>query len=416
MGRTMIEKILSRAAGGRDVKQGDVVVCDVDTIIMLDLAFTTASEPLPIKMDHPERVVIMFDHSVPAPTIADADGQARGRRFVRDWEVQRFFDIGRHGIVHQVILEKGLAPPGSVVACTDSHTCAAGALNAAGRGLGRLEMVQLMCTGKTWYRVGPTVRYEFVGARQPGVYGKDVFLHIAGKFGDHINQNVEFGGPGLVDLGIDDRSTIATMCAEISAEFATFPCDETTRRYLEGIGISQYEAVDPDEDAEYAAVREVDLSEVQPMVALPGHVPGNTVPASDVGERTIDQAFIGSCSNGKLTDLRSAADIVRGKQVADGVRFIITPASQAVYLEAVRAGYVETLTEAGAVVTNSTCGACWGGSMGVLGTDEVCVTSSTRNFKGRMGAASAQVFLASSATVAASALTGRITDPRSIDT
>jgi 3-isopropylmalate/(R)-2-methylmalate dehydratase large subunit len=411
MGGTIIEKILSRASGGGVVRPGDLVVCDVDRIVMLDLHFTTESEPLPARMDHPERVTIIMDHSIPAPTIADAGGQQRAREFVREWGIGSFYDIGRHGIVHQVLLEEGLAPPGSVVACSDSHTCAAGALNAAGRGMGRLEMVQIMCTGKTWYRLGPTVRYNFTGRKRPGVFGKDVFLHIAGQYGDHVNQNIEFGGPGLADLTIDDRSTIATMCAEVSAEFATFPCDEVTEAHLRAVGAAGYQPAAPDDDAAYLDVREVDLADVEPMISLPDYVPGHTLPVTQLTGQGIDQAFIGSCANGKLTDIASAALILQGRAVADGVRLIVTPASQQIYLQAVKLGYVQTLIEAGAVVTNSTCGACWGGSMGVLGPGERCVTSSTRNFKGRMGATDASIYLASSATVAASAITGHLTDP-----
>jgi 3-isopropylmalate/(R)-2-methylmalate dehydratase large subunit len=412
MGATIIEKILANASGLDRVNVGDILVCEVDTIMMLDLAFTTASEPLPKRMDHPERVVVILDHSVPAPTIADADGQRVARQFVKDWGIDRFFDIGNHGIVHQLALEKGLARPGEVVACTDSHTCAVGAANAAGRGMGRLEMVQIMCTGKTWYKLAPTVLYRFAGAKPAGVYGKDVFLHIAGVHGDHVNQNVEFGGPGLSNLTMDDRATIATMCAEISAEFATFPYDAVLGEYLASVGVTDPKPVHPDEDATYLDIRDVNLSDIQPMVARPEYVPGNTVPVSEVSAQKIDQAFIGSCANGKLTDIASAAAIMRGRKVADGVRLIVTPASTQIYLDSLRLGYVETLVAAGAVVTNSTCGACWGGHMGVVGSKEVCVTSSTRNFKGRMGAADAEIYLASSATVAASAVTGHLTDPR----
>jgi len=273
-------------------------------------------------------------------------------------------------------------------------------------------MLQVLCTGKTWYRVGPTIRYELVGELPPGAYGKDVFLAIAGRYGEHSNKNVEFGGPGLATLRLDDRSTIATMFAEVSAEFATFPADQLVLDFLAGRCREPFEPVTSDADASYAAVRQVNLADVVPYVARPDYVPHNTVPVTQLEEVRIDQAFVGSCANGKLEDIRIAAEVVRGERVHAGVRFLVTPASQKVYLQAVRLGYVETLVEAGAVVTNSTCGACFGYHMGVVGAGETCVTSSTRNFKGRMGSPESRVFMASSATVAASAIAGRIVDPR----
>jgi 3-isopropylmalate/(R)-2-methylmalate dehydratase large subunit len=409
---TMIEKILARSSGNQQVRVGDIVVSDVDKVIQLDLGFTTRTEPLPRKLTHPERVAVILDHAAPAPSIADADGHRAARAFVKRHGIKRFFDIGNQGIVHQVLLEQGLALPGQVLACTDSHTCASGAVNCAARGLGRLEMLQILCTGKTWYRVSPTIRYEFFGEKPHGVYGKDVFLAIADEYGEHSNCNVEFGGPGLTELTLDDRATIATMFAEVSAEFATFPADQLVLDFLASRTQEAFEPVEPDADATYADVRRIDLSLLVPYVSLPDYVPHNTLPVTDLDEVAIHQAFVGSCANGKLEDLRIAAEVVRGHRVHDGVRFIVTPASQQVYLEAVRRGYVETLAEAGAVVTNSTCGACFGYHMGVLGAGETCVTSSTRNFKGRMGSPDALVFMASSATVAASALAGRIVDPR----
>ncbi|MBI4507913.1 MAG: 3-isopropylmalate dehydratase large subunit [Chloroflexi bacterium] len=412
MGMPMIEKILARSAGRDRVRPGEIVVCEVDRVVMLDLSFTAATEPPPKRLANPSRVAVILDHGAPAPSVIDAAGHQKAREFVQRFGVGRFYDIGHHGICHQVILEEGLALPGQVLACSDSHTCASGAVNCAARGLGRIEVLQILCTGKTWYRVAPTVRYELVGRLAPGVYGKDVFLSIAGRHGDHVNQNVEFGGPGLPGLALDDRSTIATMCAEISAEFATFPADQVVLDYLRGRADEPFAPVDPDLDADYLDVRRVELGQIEPYVSRPDFVPHNTLPVGEVGDVPIHQAFVGSCANGKLQDLRIAAEILRGRRVHPGVRCIVTPASQRVYLEAVRRGYVETLVEAGAVVTNSTCGACFGYHMGVLGPGEVCVTSSTRNFKGRMGSPESRVYLASSATVAASAVEGRIADPR----
>jgi 3-isopropylmalate/(R)-2-methylmalate dehydratase large subunit len=247
------------------------------------------------------------------------------------------------------------------------------------------------------------------------VFGKDIFLHLASVAGSVEGHNIEFGGPGVTELSLDDRATLATMAAELSAEFATFPADDKLIEHLRTIDTTTHQHFEPassDPDARYAATYEISLSELRPYVARPDFIPRNTMPVADFDEKVvIDQAFVGSCANGKLEDLRIAAQVVRGRSVAPGVRFIVTPASQRVLKEAVRLGYVETLLEAGAVVTNSTCGACYGGHMGVLGPGEVCITSSTRNFKGRMGSPSARIYMASSATVAASAIAGYISDP-----
>jgi 3-isopropylmalate/(R)-2-methylmalate dehydratase large subunit len=272
-----------------------------------------------------------------------------------------------------------------------------------------------MTKGVIWYPVSPTIRYEFTGALPPHVSGKDVFFHIAHVFGAHNAISIEFGGPALAALTMADRRTIATMSAELGAEFAIFDYDAVTEAYLAGRLDRPATPVAPDADADYFAVRRVDLSEIEPSIILPDSVPGNGLPLSALKDSIrIDQAFIGSCANGLIEDLRVAADIVRGRQIAPHVRFIITPGSQAVYLQAMREGLLETLIEAGALVTNSTCGACYGYHMGVLAPGEVCITASTRNFKGRMGSAAARIYLGSPATVAASALAGEIADPRKL--
>jgi 3-isopropylmalate/(R)-2-methylmalate dehydratase large subunit len=406
----MIEKILARSAGLDEVRAGQTVVCDVDMTVMVDLQFAT-SWIQPLRIHNPDKVAVIMDHAIPAPTIQDAEGGPLARRFVTDFGIERFYDVGRHGICHQVIAENGLARPGEVLACTDSHTCAGGAYNTAARGLGPVEVYSILCTGQTWFTVAPTIRYELVGTKPQVVSGKDVFLHIAGRWGDATNHNLEFGGPGVATLPMNDRRTIATQGAEISADFSTFGVDDICREFLAEHTDRPYTPADPDTDAAYADVREIDLSALEPYVARPGTVSHNSFPVSQLEDVKLDQCFIGSCANGQLEDLRIAAEIVAGHSVAPGVRLLVTPASQKVYLDAVRLGYVETLAEAGAVVTNSTCGACFGYHMGVVGAGEVCLTASTRNFKGRMGSPDADIYMASPATVAASALTGRITDP-----
>ncbi len=414
MSMTIIEKILARRAGLEEAHAGDVVVCDVDMTVLIDLQFATLWQD-PTRIADPDRLAVIMDHAVPAPSIGDADGGVRARAFVKRFGIERFFDVGRHGICHQVIAENGLARPGEILTCTDSHTCAAGAYNSAARGLGPIEVYSIMCTGKTWFQVAPTIRYELLGAMPEVVSGKDIFLHIAGTYGDATNHNLEFGGPGLASVPMNDRRTIATQGAEVSADFTTFPADEICLDFLqERIG-ERPEPVDAGPDAVYVDVRQVDLSALTPWVARPGKVADNALPISELERRKVDQCFIGSCANGQIEDLRIAAEMLRGRRVAPGVRLIVTPASQAVYAQAVREGYVEALADAGAIVTNSTCGACFGYHMGLLGAGEVCITASTRNFKGRMGSPAAEIYMASPRTVAAAAIAGEIIDPSEVN-
>lgn len=413
MGMTIIEKIFARKAGLDSVSVGDTVVVDVDMTVLIDLQFATMWLQ-PLKIHDPDKLAIVMDHAVPAPTLKDAEGGPRARKFAADFGIERFYDVGRHGICHQVIAENGLARPGEVLACTDSHTCAGGAYNTAARGLGPAEIYSIMCTGSTWFQVSPTVRYELVGAKPDAVSGKDIFLHIADEYGDCANLNLEYGGPGLASIPMHDRRTIATQGAEVSADFSTFEPDDILTAFLDDRGVSGYQAAAADTDASYHAVRRVDLGTLEPYVAKPGTVSHNGVPVSALGRQKVDQAFIGSCANGQLEDLQIAANVLRGKTVAPGVRLLVTPASQAVYREAMRLGYLQDIADAGGVVTNSTCGACFGYHMGVVGAGEVCITASTRNFTGRMGSTDAEIFMASPATVAASAIAGYITDARSV--
>ncbi|MFE3226525.1 aconitase/3-isopropylmalate dehydratase large subunit family protein [Nocardia sp. NPDC059228] len=413
MGMTMIENLLARKAGVPRVRPGDLVTVDVDMCVLIDLQFATLWQQ-PRRIHDPRKVAVVMDHAVPAPSLKDAAGGPKARKFVADFGIEHFYDVGRHGICHQVIAENGLARPGEVLACTDSHTCAGGAYNTAARGLGPAEVYSILCTGATWFELAPTVRYELTGALPPEVSGKDVFLFLADTYGDATNQNLEFGGPGLPTVPLNDRRTIATQAAEISADFATFGVDELLREFLAARGVTDFIAAEADSDAEYADIRTIDLSGLEPYVARPGTVSRNGVPVSQVEPRRIDQAFIGSCANGQLEDLRIAARILRGRTVAPGVRLLVTPASQQVYRDAMRLGYLQDIADAGGVVTNSTCGACFGYHMGVVGPGEVCLTSSTRNFTGRMGSTEAEIYMAAPATVAASAITGYITDPRSV--
>jgi 3-isopropylmalate/(R)-2-methylmalate dehydratase large subunit len=416
MGMTMAHKVLAAHSGEKTVTPGQLVVTEVDLVVMADSVFYKTAERLPndlLKVAHPERVAVLLDHAIPAPTVNAAAAHKRAREHTARLGFKYFADVGRGGIEHQIILERRLALPGQLIACNDSHTSAAGVLNSAARGLGMADIVQLVCTGRTWYKVSPTVLFRLEGRLPYGTYGKDVFLHIAQNYGSQEGHDVEFAGDGLSSLSLDDRATLSTMCTELNANFVMMPADQLILDYVSTVTDRPYTPVFSDPDAEYDAVYTVDLSQIRPSVALPDAMNKNVKPVAEVGEEKvrIDQAFVGSCANGKLSDIKIAAEIVRGRKVADHVRFLVTPASQSVYLEAVKAGYVEILTEAGAMVTTSTCGACSGGHMGVLGPGETCITSSTRNYRGRMGSADARIYMGSSATVAASALTGYVTDP-----
>lgn len=413
MGQAILNKILSRAGGGQTVKAGDIVVVDAHTIVLYDSNFFPVYWRDPIKVMDPSRICVIFDHRVPAPDRSCAQAQVVGRQFARKFGIERLHDVGYdQGIAHTVVADKGYALPGSVLVCSDSHTGGAGALNCAARGVGGPDIIYAAIKGKTWFAVCDTIRYDLTGRLSFGVTAKDVFLHIAQHFGDHSGYNVEFGGHALKSLSIDARRTIATMGTELNAEFSIFEPDQTLLDYMkERNPAAKFEPQYPDEDAAYAERRTLDLGGIKPLVALPNAMIKNAVPVGEVVGRKIDQAFIGSCANGNLDDLAIAARVVAGKRVAPGVRFLVTPGSQAVYRAALKAGYIETLLEAGAVVTPATCGACGGGHMGVLGENEICITASTRNFKGRMGAPSAQIYMGSPATVAASAIAGAIAHP-----
>jgi 3-isopropylmalate/(R)-2-methylmalate dehydratase large subunit len=409
MGMTIIEKILARASGSAKICPGDLAIVDVDLAVLIDLSFSPSSWREVLKVHDPDKVVIVFDHDVPASNRDAAAMHVRGREFVRRFGIRRFHDVGRdQGISHVVVAENAYCLPGMVMACSDSHTCSAGALNCAARGLGAPDLLYALTTGKTWFRVGETVRYDLDGRLGEGVSTKDLFLHIAGTYGDHANQNVEFGGPALAYLSIDARRTLTTMGAELSAEFATFEPDDLLIDYVTARNPAPFEPQYPDADAAYAVRHPIDLDGLQPMVALPDRVIRNTVPVEAAAGERIQQAFIGSCANGTLDDLAEAARVLKGRHVAHGVRLLVTPGSQRIAAAAAKAGYLQTLLDAGAVVTPATCGACYGGHMGVLGPGETCITASTRNFRGRMGDPTARIYMASPATVAASAVAGHI--------
>jgi 3-isopropylmalate/(R)-2-methylmalate dehydratase large subunit len=409
MGMTSVEKILANHSDQETVKPGDVVVVDVDVAVFFDSMRRDV-----LKVFDPDKLVLLHDHQVPAPTVNAANMAKAMREFVDKFNVKNYFPVGQHGISHVLLAQEGFALPGKILANPDSHTCSSGALNCLARGMGPSEMTHILCKGKTWFIVGPTTRILLEGDLPARVYPRDVIHFIPGQYGDFAGRNLEWHGDGLSRIGMDGRLTMATISAELSAEFSLFPYDAVLEEYLQGRAKWPYEAVSPDSDAEYESDIRIDLSSLEPQVVRPNRVAWNSGSVKEVAGQKVDQAFIGSCANGRLSDFAVAAEMVSGKKVAPGVRFIVTPGSQEILKQAIRAGYVETLMEAGAVVTSSTCGACFGGHMGLLADGEVCITASTRNFKGRMGSAQAEVFMGSPATVAASAVTGVITDPRDL--
>lgn len=413
MGMTIAEKILAAKSGRQQVAPGDLVTVEVDTVIVIDNNLMPNQWREILKVHDPDRIIVVFDHRAPTSNLLSAQAHVRGRKFVEKFGIKRFHDVGAdQGIAHQLVADHGYALPGSMLLCGDSHTCSTGVFNCLARGVGTPDVIYAATTGKAWFKVGATVRYELKGRLPRAVATKDAFLQIAGQHGDHATMNVEYGGPGIASLSINARKTLTTMSAELSAEFATFEPDDVLVDWIKARNPVPFEVVRPDVDAQYHAVREIDLSTLQPLVAFPDSVVNNSRPVAEAAGTRIQQAFIGSCANGTLDDLTIAAEVLDGRKVAKGTRLLVTPGSQTIYRDATRLGILGKLVDAGAVVTPPTCGACGGGSMGLLGPDETCITATTRNFKGRMGDPSARIFMGSTATVAASAVRGVITDPR----
>lgn len=412
MGMTAIEKILARRSGQDKVSPGDLVTVEVDVAVMFDNNFMSTLWRDVLEVFDPARIVVAMDHRAPASHIGAAEAHVTARKFVKKFGIERFHDVGAtQGISHVLVADHAYALPGTVLMCSDSHTCSAGAFNCAARGVGAPDMMYAITMGTSWFRVGETVRYNLEGKLPENVFAKDLFLHIADTYGDHATQNVEFGGGALPTLNMNARRTLTTMGAELSAEFVTFEADDVLIDYIKERNPAPFEPQNPDPDAKYHDVRTLALDKMEPLVARPDSVLNNSVPVGEVVGTAIDQCFVGSCANGTIDDLEVVARVLKGRKVARGMRFIVTPGSQTIYREALSKGFVADIAEAGAVVTNATCGACGGGHMGVLGPGEVCITASTRNFKGRMGDPTSQVYMASPATVAASAVKGVIADP-----
>ncbi|MBI4082830.1 MAG: 3-isopropylmalate dehydratase large subunit [Candidatus Lambdaproteobacteria bacterium] len=416
MGMTMAEKILARASGRERVTPGEYVIARVDKIMGHDNSFLHAYEILQAngftRVADPDRIVVVIDHRVPALNVKAADGHRKMRAWVKQLGIKSFYDVGM-GICHTLMPEQGHALPGTLVVGGDSHTTTYGALGCASTGLGYSEIAYSMYKGENWFQVPETIRFEMKGRLGRGVTSKDLMLHIAGTFKAEVAQYkaVEFGGPVARDLSLSDRITMSNMGVEIGAKFAFFEADEKTLAYLRGRTDRPVRTFGPDPDARYLAVHEFDASALEPQVACP-HFVDNVKPISAVGDVPVQQAFIGSCTNARVEDLQRAAAILKGRRVHSGTRLLLIPASQEVLAESVRNGVIQTFVEAGALISPPGCGPCGGGSTGILAPGETCISSTNRNFKGRMGSPESQLYLGSPETVAASAIAGRITDPR----
>jgi 3-isopropylmalate/(R)-2-methylmalate dehydratase large subunit len=416
------EKILAKASGKKTVHPREIVDANVDMVMVHDLTGPLAVEAFKKigveKVWDNQKVVVILDHQVPAESVKAAELHKTMRQFAKDQKLC-IYDVGRGGICHQVMPEKGHVVPGTVIVGADSHTCTYGAFGAFATGIGSTEAAAVFATGKIWLKVPEAIKVNVTGQFQKYVTPKDLILSIIGRMGvdGAIYKSAEFTGPTIKNMSMAGRMTLCNMAVEMGAKNGIVEPDETTRKFLEGRtskALPNFESLKSDKDTVYERTMEFDVSSMEPQVACPSSV-DNVKPVSEVGNVPIEQAFIGSCTNGRIEDLRLAAQVLKGKRVKDTVRTLVIPASQEVYRQALNEGLMEVFTDAGAIVCGSACGPCLGGHIGLLAAGEVCVSTSNRNFIGRMGSTQASVYLASPATVAASAVTGKITDPRKLE-
>ena len=414
------EKILAKAAGKEEVSSGDVVEAKVDAVMINEI-----TGPLAIKafdeigirrVWDKRRIVMILDHEVPADSVKAAEMHKIMREFAREQHIPNFYDVGSGGVCHQVMVEKGHVRPGELIVGADSHTCTYGALGAFATGIGSTETAAVFATGDIWLKVPETIKIDVSGSFQRFVTPKDLILNIIGqlKADGAIYRALEFAGPTIDEMSISGRLTICNMAVEIGAKTAIINPDEVALSYVKNRTEKPFKPLRSDPDANCERNIKVTVDNLEPQVACP-HTVDNVKPVTEVEGTPVDQTFIGSCTNGRIEDLRIAAEITKGRKVKEGVRMLITPASQEVYLEALQERLLEAFVKAGAYICNPTCGACFGGHMGLLAPGETCISSSNRNFIGRMGSPKAEIYLASPATVAASAIAGEITDPRRLE-
>ena len=419
MGMTMTQKILAAHAGLPEVHAGDLIEADLDIVLGNDVTTPVAVGVFEkagfTKVFDPEKIVITLDHYTPCKDIKSADLCVTARNFAKKHGITHCYDVGTVGIEHALLPEQGLVGPGDCIIGADSHTCTYGALGAFSTGVGSTDMAAGMASGQNWFKVPSAIKVELTGKPGPCISGKDVILHLIGEIGvdGALYQSLEFTGDGVASLSMDDRFTIANMAIEAGGKNGIFPVDDITREYIRDRFQREPVVYEADPDAEYTRVVTIDLAALQPTVSLP-HLPSNTKTVDEVEGMPINQVVIGSCTNGRISDLRIAGAILKGKKVADGVRCIVIPATQAIYLEAMKEGLLETFINAGCAVSPPTCGPCLGGHMGVMSAGERAVTTTNRNFVGRMGDTKSEVILASPAVAAASALAGCVADPRKL--
>lgn len=418
MGMTMTQKILAKHAGLPSVKAGDLITCKLDMVLANDITAPPAIAEFN-KIGRPvfdkDKIALVPDHFTPNKDIKSAGLAKIVRDFAREHEITHYFEVGRVGIEHVLLPEQGIVGPGMLTIGADSHTCTYGALGGFATGVGSTDLGVAMATGEAWFKVPEAINVHLTGQKPDDITGKDVMLTLIGMIGvdGALYKSLEFTGEGVAALTMTDRLTIANMAIEAGAKNGIFPVDEQTIAYEKGRIAYEYDVVTADEDAEYCRTVDINLSELKPVVAFP-HLPGNTKVIGTFGDIAIDQVVIGSCTNGHYKDLFEAASILQGRHVAKGVRAIIIPATQEIYLQAMENGLLRTFIEAGCVVSTPTCGPCLGGYMGILAKGERAVATTNRNFVGRMGHPESEVYLASPAVAAASAIAGRIAGPEEV--
>ncbi len=417
MGMTMTQKILARAAGLEQVEAGQLIEAKLDLVLGNDIttpvAITEFEKVGFTRVFDKDKIAIVLDHYTPCKDIKSAQLCKQAREFAHKHSITNFFDVGQMGVEHALLPEKGLCAPGEVIIGADSHTCTYGALGAFSTGIGSTDMAAGMATGLAWFRVPSAIKVTLKGKLQPNVSGKDVILHLIGQIGvdGALYKSIEFAGEGVASLTMDDRFTISNMAIEAGGKNGIFPVDEKTMEYINGRVKRPCEAFQADPDAVYDSEVVIDLDTLEPTVAMP-HLPENTKVVSEVAGLTIDQVVIGSCTNGRIQDMRIAAGIMKGKKVASNVRCVVIPATQEVYMQAMKEGLMEIFIQAGAAVSTPTCGPCLGGHMGCMAEGERAVSTTNRNFVGRMGHVESEIILASPAVAAASAIAGCVADPR----
>ena len=417
MGMTMTQKILAAHAGLPAVKAGDLIEAKLDLVLGTDITTPVAvaafDEAGLTKVFDPEKIAIVLDHYTPCKDIKSAQLCDTARKFAKRFGITHLYDVGTAGIEHALLPEKGLVGPGDCIIGADSHTCTYGALGAFSTGVGSTDMAAGMAIGENWFKVPAAIKVNLVGKLKPYVSGKDVILHLIGMIGvdGALYKSLEFVGPGVKELSMDDRFTIANMAIEAGGKNGIFPVDEKTMEYVTGRFTRPVMVYEADADAEYESEVTIDLSTLESTVSLP-HLPSNTKTVSEVKGMPIQQSVIGSCTNGRISDMRVAAEILKGRKVADGVRCIVIPATQEVYLQCIKEGLTEIFIEAGCAFSTPTCGPCLGGHMGVMCEGERAISTTNRNFVGRMGHVTSDIILASPAVAAASAIAGCVADPR----